>query len=226
LAGKYTLLTPSTGLQIDPQFSGSAGASSGMSASTAMGYGGLAMGMIGAISGGIGSYFQAESMKSSLSFQSQMSDINAESAKFNAALNARGAEKTAQSIMSAGQQAIGQVGLKAGKVKGSELASQGARGIAIGEGNTAERIATIDLMKEIDSLTINANMVRQAMATREAGASTYGAEMARATGYQNESLIKGTTADSISPFSSMSTSLMSGATSVASNWYRFKRGGE
>ena len=69
-------------------------------------YGGAIMGGIGAISSGIGAYFSAESAKDNLNFQKDM-----------AAINARMAEKTAQSIQMAGEKEIGKQTLIAGKVK-------------------------------------------------------------------------------------------------------------
>lgn len=185
---------------------GSLGASANSATSTSFmsgfsSYAGPIMGAIGGIGAGLGAYFSAESAKNNLKFQSDM-----------AALNARMAENTAQSIMQAGEKAIGQQTLRAGKVKSAQRASQAARGIVAGEGNAAEEVATTDLMKETDSLTINANAVRQAWAART-----------QAVNAQNESLLKGTTADSINPFAAAGTSLINSATSVASSWYQSKR---
>lgn len=159
------------------------------------------MAIFGGISSGFGTYFAAKSAKSNLRFQADM-----------AALNARLAEKNAQAILQAGEQAIGTVTMRAGKVKSSQRAGQGARGIAIGEGSAAEEIATTDLMKETDAYTINANAVRQAASARM-----------QAVNYQNESLLRGTTADSISLFATMIPSLLDSATTVASSWYQNRR---
>lgn len=166
-------------------------------------YAGPVMGAIGAISGGIGAYFSAESQKSSLKFQSDM-----------AAINARMAENTAQSILQAGSKEASNVGLRAGKVVGSQRASQGARGIVAGVGNAAEEIATTNLMKETDMMTINANATRAAWGART-----------QATNSANQSLLQGITANSISPFSAAGTSLMNGAAAVAPSWYKAFGGG-
>lgn len=176
-----------------PSTAGAAG--SGMSG--ILGAAGPAFAIFGALQAGFGSYFSAQSQKSSLQFQSDMS-----------AINARMAEKTAQNILQQGEQAQSQVGLKAGKVAGAQKASQGARGIAIGEGSAAEEIATTNLMKETDMMTINANAVRASNAART-----------QSVNAANDSLLKGTSADSISPFSAASTSLISSASTVASSWY-------
>ena len=79
----------------------------------------------------------------------------------------------------------------------------------LGEGSTAEEVATTDLMKEIDSNTINANTVRSAWAART-----------QSVNYANQSLTAGVTANSINPFAAGGTNLLNGATSVASTWYR------
>ena len=175
--------------------------SSSMTLDQMMSYAGPIMGIIGGIQSGFGSYYSAKSTASNLQFQSDM-----------AAINARMAENTAQSILDAGNRAQSQVSMRAGKVKGSQKAGQGARGIAIGVGSAAEEVAGTDLMKEMDMMTINANATRQAWAART-----------QAVNASNESLLKGTTAASISPFSAASTSLINSGTTVASSWYRNRK---
>ena len=164
-------------------------------------YAGPIMGILGGIQTGYGAYSQARDAKGNLDFQADMATINA-----------RMAERTAQSILRAGEQEQGNVGLKAGKVKSAQKARQGARGVQIGVGSAAEEVATTDLMKETDMMTINANAVRQAAAART-----------QSMNYTNESLMKGTTADSINPYMSASESLIGSATTVASSWYRNRR---
>lgn len=162
---------------------------------------GAIMGVAGGIQAGFGAYFSAKSTANNLEFQAKMSEINA-----------RAAEVQAQSIMDQGQKAIGQVTMKAGKVVSAQKVSQASRGIAMGEGSAAEEVATTELMKEIDKYTINANAVRAAEAARM-----------QKVNYMNDSLLKNTTADTISPFSSAATSLMSSASTVASSWYNSSR---
>lgn len=177
------------------------GGSAAPAASSMLQYAGPMMGIIGGIGSAYSAFAQARSMEQNLKFQADM-----------AAINARMAEGTAQSILAQGEKAQGQVGLRAGKVTSAQKAGQGARGVAIGEGNAAEEVATTNLMKETDMLTINANAVRQAMAART-----------QAVNAQNESLMKGTTADGISPFSAAATSLVGSAATVANSWYSNSR---
>lgn len=163
------------------------------------------IGAVGSIYGGIvsafGAYSSARSTKNTLEFQAKMSEINA-----------RQAENQAQSILYAGERQIGQITLRAGKVKSAQKASMAANGIDLGEGNAAEVVATTDLMKEIDSLTINANTVRQAWAART-----------QSVNYENQALLSRTSADTISPMMAAAPSMLNTATTVASSWYSNSR---
>lgn len=182
---------------------GTSSASSSSSMASAMGTAMPIIAGIGAIQSAMGAFFASESAKENLKFQSDM-----------AAINARMAENTAQSIMYAGEKEVVGQTLRAGKVLGSQKAAQGARGVVMGEGSAAEEIATTNLMKDIDKYTINANTVRAAWAART-----------QAANYQNESLIKGTMGNSINSTTAATTSLINGATSVASAWYMGKKFG-
>ena len=183
----------------------------------AMGYAGLASSVISAV----GNYFlsrtQARSMKQQFEYQRDMSRINAENMK----RAERGAERTAQSVLDQGQKAIGNLTMRAGKVKSAQRAAMAANGIDLGEGNAAEVQATTDLMKEIDSNTLEANAIRSAWGYRMEGIN-------RATdvlNYESQARMQGATGDSISTSQAGMNSLMSGATNVASNWYALRRSG-
>jgi parvulin-like peptidyl-prolyl isomerase len=169
----------------------------------------------GAVQGAIGSYFNAksqalqlESQSSSLAFQADMSRLNAVQAEF-----------TAQQIMRAGNLKQGQVSLRAGKIKSSQRASMAARGIDLGVGSAVETIATTDLMKEIDMLTVNSETVRSAEAAR-----------LQRQNYMTQAAIQDVSAEnvmassrSISPTLAASTSLLGGASSVASAWFQDRK---
>ena len=169
----------------------------------------------GAVQGAIGSYFNAksqalqlESQSSSLAFQADMSRLNAVQAEF-----------TAQQIMRAGNLKQGQVSLRAGKIKSAQRASMAARGIDLGVGSAVETIATTDLMKEIDMLTVNSETVRSAEAAR-----------IQRQNYMTQAAIQDVSAEnvmassrSISPTLAASTSLLGGASSVASAWFQDRK---
>lgn len=164
----------------------------------------------GAINGAIGSYYAAQNQKyqldsqaSSMQFQSSMSQINARQAEF-----------TAQNILLAGERQIGQLTMRAGKIKSATRAAMAANGVVLNEGSAAEVQGTQDLMKEIDTLTINSNTVRAAEAART-----------QKVNYQNQSLMQGvsannltTSSNTISPGLAASTSLLGSAASVANTW--------
>lgn len=171
---------------------------------------GLFTTVMGGINSAIGSYYAAQTAKyqqksqaSSLEFQSDM-----------AAINARQAEYSAQSIMDQGKTQVQQYTMQYGQQRASTVAQTGARGIAIGEGSSKEVLASMDLVKDLDVLTINSNATRAAWGERAA-----------ATNYSNQSLIDRTSAqntkrsaDSISPGLAVGTSLLNSATGVASQW--------
>ena len=165
----------------------------------------------GAINNIIGTYYssktqeyQFESAKLSYELQRDMSEINA-----------RMAENQAQAILLAGENQKGMVTLRAGKIKASQRASQAARGITLGVGSAAEEVATTDLMKEIDSMTINYNSTRAAIAARsqkvnyETSAAMAGVSAAGA----------GASASMVNPIANAGMSLIGGATSIAQSWY-------
>jgi hypothetical protein len=195
--------TPSFGANADLVNYGQSleGANSSGGGSNAGGYAAGINAVVGMLMSMYGAYSSIQSTKRSLEFQSEMAKINA-----------RMAEQTAQSILFAGGRAAGQVSLKAGKVKGAQRASQGARGIVAGEGSAAEEIATTELMKETDMLTINANATREAWAART-----------QSVNARNEALLKETSADTLSPLMAAGTSLLNSGTAVASSWYQMKR---
>lgn len=174
--------------------------------------GGAITSIFGSINAAVGSYYAAESAKYQLKSQAQNLKFQSEMAMINAAAS----EYQAERIMEAGMQQAAVVGLKAGQTKSAAKASMAARGLQLGEGSAKEVIATTDLMKERDMLTINANTVRAANAART-----------QSVNYLNQSLMAGTsaqnmqtTAGAVSSFLPAYTSLMGGATTLANSWYR------
>lgn len=181
----------------------------------AMGQAGTIFAIGGAVTGAIGSYYAAESQKaqlqsqaSSMRFQSEISQLNAVQAEF-----------TAQQIMRAGQQRQGQIGLRAGKIKSSQRASMAARGIDLGVGSAVETIATTDLMKEIDMLTVNADTVRSAESARLQRQNYLTASAMQDVSASN---LAGS-ASTISPFMAAGTSILGSAGSVANAWFQDRK---
>jgi len=157
----------------------------------------------GVASSTVGSYYSAKQQQSALNFQADMADINA-----------RMAESGAQTELAKGQQQVAAITSKAGQVKGAQRAAMAANGIDLGEGNAAEVQTTTDLTKEVDMNTAAANAVRSAWGYR-----------AQESNYQAEAAMKRGTAGGISPWGSAATSLIGGASSVASTWYGLNKSG-
>lgn len=169
--------------------------------------------VFGAINSAIGTFYQAKTQQYQLESQALSLDFQ----KSMANINARQAETTAQNIMRAGEQQAATVTMKYGAQKASQVASMAARGIQAGVGSAAETIATTDIMKETDALTINANTVRSAEAARM-----------QKVNYENQGLLAGvsaenarTSAGSISPWMAAGSSMLSSAGNVAMGW-RYK----
>lgn len=192
------------------------------------------MQIAGMATSAIGSYYgakiQQEQLKaqaSNIRYQSQSQSMSLQFQKDMATLNAGLAESDAQQILLAGEREAGQISRRYGRAKSANQASTAARGIQLGVGSAAEVEASIELAKQQDMLTINANRVRAAESAR----------MQR-TNYQNQALTSGvsaanvagmgelsasnlmTSANSISPFGNMFSSLLGSAGTVANTWYR------
>lgn len=161
-------------------------------------------GQIGGIfASSVGSYFSAQSQKSNLKFQADMAEISA-----------RMSEQSAQSALNQGQRQAGAISMRAGQIKSGQRAALAANGVDLGTGNAAELQASTDIMKQIDMSTAEANGIRAAFGYR-----------AQSVNYQNEAMLKRSSAESVSPFGAMATSLLGGATAVAGNWYQMKKAG-
>tara|TARA_R110000744_G_scaffold62665_1_gene129283 strand:- start:1706 stop:2320 length:615 start_codon:yes stop_codon:yes gene_type:complete len=177
------------------------------------------IGMVGQIFGGLsaslGAYFQAKSSQLELRAKSSTLDYQSKMA----GINARMSEQQAQQIMKAGQFAQMTQTMKAGQNLASYKTSSNARGIVAGEGSAQEVVASANLMKDLDKMTLNSNTVRAAEAERM-----------KKVGFQNQSTLLGvsaanamSSAGTISPFSAVSTSLLGSSTSVMNSWYNKNR---
>jgi hypothetical protein len=155
----------------------------------------------GTINSAVGTYYQTQAKASALQHQAEMAEINA-----------RISERSAQSAMLAGQKQIGQLGLKAGKLKSAQKVSLAANGVVVGSGSAAEILASTDLLKEIDANQIWQNTVQKAWSIRTQGTNQY-----------VSSLTAKAAADSLSPFGAAGGTLLSGVGDVATNWYALNK---
>mgnify|MGYP000869388428 FL=1 len=156
----------------------------------------------GAAANGVGAYYGAKSQKSSLEFQAQMDDINA-----------RLAESSAQTIMFQGQREEQRSRLQTAQMKSAQRVALAANGVDLTEGSAAEILTSTDVLGEVDANTIHANAVRAAWGQRT-----------QATNLQIDAMGKRSAARAINPNTAAASTLLSGATQVASSWYTGTKG--
>lgn len=161
---------------------------------------------VGALTSAIGAYYGAQLAK----LQAKSGALNAEFEASMSALNARNAERDAQSILEAGQREQALRGLLSAQEKADILVSSASRGVQAGAGNAAEIRASAELAKQLDMIAINANSVRAANERRT-----------QAVGFLNQSSMASTNARnlrasgrSISPSLLAATSLLGGAGNI------------
>lgn len=157
----------------------------------------------GAVTSAVGSYFSAQAQKNALSFQAE-----------TAAANAKLAETNAQGVLKQGDAAAHSVQLRGAQLEGTQRATIAANGLDLGEGSPARILATTKAFTSLDAQQTEANAVRAAWGYRT-----------QATGLNNSALLDNAASENISPFESATTSLLGGAGSVASSWYRLQKSG-
>lgn len=157
----------------------------------------LALMAAGAASNTIGSYFTARGQQTALRYQADIADTNA-----------RLSELSAQSELLRGQREEQASRLRTAQLKSTQRAALAANGIDLGQGSAAEILTSTDFMGEVDANTIAANAVRQAWGYRTQGMN-----------FQNEALMKRSTAGAINPGMTAATTLLGEAGRVATSWY-------
>lgn len=118
--------------------------------------------VLGAVYEMVGGYYKAMSRRGELKQQALTLDFEA----FASQLDARSSEMDAMAVLDAGKQELGQYTMQSGQFRASVVASQAASGIQAGVGSAAEVVASMDLRKEIDTMTIKSNAARRAAALR------------------------------------------------------------
>ena len=170
---------------------------------------GIGLGVSSLVTGLIGAGSQANTER----YRAKSAALNFEHQRDMMQLNKRMLESQAQHIGRAYNKQIAIRTMKAGRAMASTRASFAARGIQMGVGSTANVFASAELLKEIDRLTMNTNKVK-AMNTKRGQAVNMGikADMA---GMSASNLFS--TASTISPFMNMSSTFLTGASSIASS---------
>lgn len=152
----------------------------------------------------VGSIYGALMQKDMMRSQARLADINAGIAESNA-----------RNITRAGTIEESRVKLAGSQAKATQRTQMAGRGIDIAGSNTAlARLTGTDLITEVDAQTVRSNALRAAWGQRfEAGDARRRASSLRAS------------ASSISPMLVGATSLVEGASQVASSWYALNKEG-
>lgn len=163
----------------------------------------LAMQGSSAAASAVGAYAASASQKSSLKFQAQMAEISA-----------KRAEVGAQQELARGQFEEQKARMGTAIVKSRQRAAFAANNVDLGVGSAARALASTAVMGEIDANNIKANATRAAWGLRT-----------QAVDYKNQAGLSRASASAISPLMSGATSLLGGATDVASSFYSMGKEG-
>ncbi len=130
------------------------------------------------------------------------------------ATNALIAERAAASAITSGQEQASNASIRGAQTIATQRAALAANGVDINSGTAANVQASTKWITDANVDTITANAARAAM-----GYTT------QSQNYANQSGAYRAAADSVSPVTAGATSLLTSATSVASDWYRNQRAG-
>lgn len=197
------------------QMSAAGNGSFGSGFAEAMTVAGPLISIFGAVNSAVGSYYSAKSQQNQLEMQSQNQRFAADMAR----INQRGAEFTARQIGEEGQKRFGAYSMRAGQQRAGAKASLAARGIVLGTGSAGEIMGSMDLVKEIDRLNMNAATVRAQEAAKLQAFNLGTQAMMGDLSANNLS----TTAGTIYPGLAAGTSLLGSATDIATTWARNRR---
>lgn len=171
--------------------------------------------IFGAVNGAIGSFYAAQNQQNQLRMQAQNQAFSAEMGR----INQRAARYTAAQLNEAGQQQAGAYTMRAGQARAGARAAMAGRGIQLGTGSAREVIGSMDIVKEIDRLSMSAANVRAQEAAKlqafnvgtQALMSDLSAQNLRAS------------ANTIYPGLALGTSLLGSAADIGGMWARNKR---
>lgn len=163
----------------------------------------MAMSAAGTAQNTIGSYYSSLGQKSGMKFQATLAEINAKASESDARLALDRGEKMEQ-----------KTALETASLKSDQRVAYGSSGIDLGSDTAVQVMTSTDVLGEMDRNQIKANALREAWGHRT-----------EAVNQRNSALIGRTAADSISPLTNAATSLLTGATQVAGQYYDAKESG-
>lgn len=203
------------GQSYEMQAGATSGGSFGQGFAEAMTVAGPVIGIFGAVTSAIGSYYAAENQKNQLKMQAQNQRFAADMSR----INQRGAEYTATQIGQAGARQFGAYSMQAGQQRASTQAALASRGGVLNVGSNRDIVGSMDLIKEIDRLNISASTVR-AQEAAKLQAFNLGTQ---ATMMDLSAQNLSTSASTINSGMALGTSLLGSATDIATSWARNKR---
>lgn len=163
---------------------------------------GMGLQLAGAVGGVLSSYNASRAKKAGYQYQAGV-------LRNNAAID----DMRAKDSMERGDTAIASTTMKYGNLKGSQRARLAANGVDVNEGGALNLLDDTEYFKNLDAATLRDN------ANLEAWGFKTSAQFKRADAANLDNA-----ADAENPlFSAFGTALTSGGT-VASNWYRYKKG--
>ena len=207
--GSPTMLTPGDVPTVGERFTFGSQLAEGLT------IGGQIASVFGAATSAIGTYYNMRSQQNQLKMQAQNAAFQAEMSR----INQRAAQFTAEQIGIEGQARSAQYTMRAGQARASAKAGLAARGATLGQGTAREIIASMDVVKEIDRLNINASTVRAQEAARLQAFNLGTQATMQSLTASNLSATAGT----IMPGFGAATSLLGSAADIGANWARNQR---
>ena len=162
---------------------------------------GIGASVAGTIMGAGGAYSQASGQRSALQYEASVARSNAQIAGWQASDAVRN-----------GQIAEENQDLKTGSIMGSQRAALAANGVDLGSGSANDVLTTTQFMGNRDALQIHDNAMMQAWGYRT-----------QQQNYLDNASHLDNMASTINPWMAMGTSLLTGATNVASNWDKLSK---
>lgn len=151
----------------------------------------------------VGAYYNAKGQKSTLKTQAYIDDLNANLA-----------DMSAQSALLSGQREEQSVRLNTSQIKAKQKTAFNANGIDANSDTVNRVLTTTDVLGEVDANTVAANALKTAFGYQS-----------QATSFRNQAIGKRSSAKSINPIFSATTSLIGSAGKVADSWYKLDPAG-
>ena len=163
----------------------------------------------GALSGGIGAYYAAKSEK----YKTKSLALSLQHKKDMALFNKDMKESQAQHLARTFDKRFQIMTLRQGNQRSKAKTSFAARGIQLGVGSTKDAFVSSDILAELDKMAMNSNKVR-AVENKRLEAVGLGIQ-ANMFGVSASNMFA--TASSIDPFMNMTSSLLTGTSSLISS---------